>query len=329
MASTDIKDFTDAWIDDPARKGLFTKGRDPKTGRPTGAIMDTRFYKEAAAQGLLTPWDGSHGKVDVNGTYYNQVNTNGDSVGNAGKKYDYFETGVKIGMAVTGGYIAYGVATGGAATETGLTATASPSVDGSLASTQYAGIGTLPVGGPSVAGTAAISGATAVGTRVGSTVAGMGVGDWIKLGLGIGGTALDVIGRLKAGEAAKEVNDFNAKVADAQAADALVRGQQDEARFRAGVRVLIGSQRAGFAGQNVDVTQGSPVHVQADAAFLGELDAQTIKNNAAREAWGYKIEAQNYRMGGDNAQSAARFGAAASAIGGGYSLLQARYGWGR
>jgi hypothetical protein len=322
-----IQDFTNSWIADPARHGLLTKGRDPKTGRPTGAIMDSRFYKEAAAQGLLTPWDGTHGKVDVGGQYYNQVNTNGDAVGNAGKKYDYFETGVKAGMIATGGYIAIGVATGGTAAETGLTATASPSVDGSLASTQFAGIGTLPAVAPSGAVVGGV-GTFGVGAVAGSAGAGA-VAQWIQLGLGLGGAALSIIGQLKAGENAKAIGDFNAKVADAQAADALVRGQEDEQRFRAGVRTLIGSQRAGFAGQNVDVTQGSPVHVQADAAFLGELDAQTIKNNAAREAWGYSVQAENARMGGSNAQTASQFGAASTAIGAGYSLLQAKYGWGK
>jgi hypothetical protein len=91
--------------------------------------------------------------------------------------------------------------------------------------------------------------------------------------------------------------------------------------------VLIGTQRAGFAGQNVDVGQGSPTDVQGDAAYLGELDALKIRNNAAREAWGYRVQAQNARMGGQNAQTASQYGAAATLIGGGISLLASRYGW--
>jgi hypothetical protein len=146
--------------------------------------------------------------------------------------------------------------------------------------------------------------------------------------LGIAGSVLDILARLKAGEAAKELADFNAAMAEARARDALARGAEEESRYRQGVKVLIGSQRAGFAAQGVDVGVGSPVDVTADAAFLGELDALTLRNNARREAWGYRVEAENFRLGGQQAQTAARFGAASTVLGTTTSLLQARYGWG-
>lgn len=155
----------------------------------------------------------------------------------------------------------------------------------------------------------------------------------MPLGLFIGiaavGTAASVVGQVKSGNAAKRIGDYNAAVADAQAADALVRGQQDEEKFRQGVKTLIGSQRAGFAGQGVDVGVGSAVDVQADAAFLGELDALTIRTNAAREAWGYTVQAQDARLGGQQAQSASRYGAASTVLSGTTSLLATRYGWGK
>lgn len=150
----------------------------------------------------------------------------------------------------------------------------------------------------------------------------------IFIGLAAGGTALDVFGKIKAGNAANRIGEFNARVAETQAADALARGAEDEHNFRGQVRGLIGSQRAGFSGQNVDVGGGSALDVQADAAFLGELDALTIRNNAAREAWGYRQQAENARLGGQQAQSASRWGAASTIVGGAASLLQMRYGWG-
>lgn len=142
-------------------------------------------------------------------------------------------------------------------------------------------------------------------------------------------TVADVVGQTKAGNAAKSTGDYNAAVAELQAKDAISRGKYDEERFRQGVKLLIGSQRAGFAAQGVDVGVGTAVDVQADAAFLGELDAQQIKRNAAREAWGYEVEAENYRRGGQAAQTASRFGVAGTVLGTGASLLEARYGWGR
>ncbi len=135
-------------------------------------------------------------------------------------------------------------------------------------------------------------------------------------------TAVQVKGQLAQGKAAKKAGDaaldigrdvqdlenYNASVAELQAEDAIARGHDEEGRFRAGVRGLIGSQRAGFAGQNVDVGVGSAVDVQADAAFLGELDALTIRNNAAREALGYHVEAENATRRGQIALKQGQYG---------------------
>jgi len=81
--------------------------------------------------------------------------------------------------------------------------------------------------------------------------------------------------------AGHDVEHFEAaEIADLQAKDAIERGALDEQRFRQSIRATIGAQRAGFAGANIDVGYGSAVDVQADAAFLGELDALTLRNNA-------------------------------------------------
>src|SRR5688572_21516346 len=126
----------------------------------------------------------------------------------------------------------------------------------------------------------------------------------IMVGLMAGGTALQVYGQIKSGNAAKraategrDLELYNAQVAEESAKDATARGQDEAAKQAAMTRGVIGSQRAGFAGQNVDVNQGSAVDVQADAAYLGELDRQTILNNAAREALGYKQDAERHRRG--------------------------------
>jgi hypothetical protein len=106
-------------------------------------------------------------------------------------------------------------------------------------------------------------------------------------------------------------------------------------------RALIGEQRTGFAAGNIDVGFGSAVDVQEDAAFLGELDALTIRTNAAREAWGMRVEGEDLRKQaeiqrkeGANAAAAGRarqtgavLGAIGTGISGTSSLLQAKYGF--
>ena len=170
----------------------------------------------------------------------------------------------------------------------------------------------------------------------------------------LAGTAVSAYGQLKAGDQAKKAGeagqaaandqgalaDFNASVADLQASDAIARGTEAENRFRAGVRGIIGSQRATIASGNVDVGFGSALDVQGDAAKLGELDALTIRTNAAREAWGYKVQAEDLRRqgaisrkegvnlaaAGKSGQTQARLGAAGTLLGTGVSLLETRYG---
>jgi hypothetical protein len=160
------------------------------------------------------------------------------------------------------------------------------------------------------------------------------------VGSAIAGIGMQAYGQIKGGRAAQtaanaaaEREEFNAGLADQAAGDARARGAEEAGRFRAGVRSLIGSQRAGFAGQGVKVGQGSARDVTADAAHLGELDARQIVANAEREAWGFEMEAKDRRMGADVARrggqaaaSAGRWGAAGTVLGGA-NMLVSRYGW--
>lgn len=96
----------------------------------------------------------------------------------------------------------------------------------------------------------------------------------------------------------QQVYEMNAAVADWQAADAIARGREAEGLQRQGTRQLIGAQRTSLAAQGIDIESGSAADVQGDSAYLGELDALTIRNNAARAAWGYQVDAVNLRQQG-------------------------------
>ena len=171
----------------------------------------------------------------------------------------------------------------------------------------------------------------------------MGLMTGIAIASVIAGTAISARGQIKAGKAAKAAGEsaakreeFNAQVAEQQAADALVRGADEESRFRTSVRGLLGTQRTGFAGGNVVVGVGSARDVTRDAARLGDLDALQIRANAKREAYGYRMEAEDRRMaadvarkGGNAGATAAKWGAATTVLGASSSLLMSKYGWDR
>lgn len=172
--------------------------------------------------------------------------------------------------------------------------------------------------------------------------------------LAIASLAVSVYGQVKAGRAAKKagelqqdaanseaaLTDYNAGTAAVQATDATQRGELDEQRFRMGVRGMVGQQRAAAAANNIDVNFGSARDVQADATELGEYDALTIRTNAAREAWGFNVQAEdlhqraaivrkegvNAKAAGKSAATSAYIGAAGTVLGGTANLMQSRYG---
>ncbi len=129
----------------------------------------------------------------------------------------------------------------------------------------------------------------------------------ISLGMGAVGTGLSFMGQMgqqqaqqqaaSAGQAQAiyqaQVARQNQELANRQAADALQRGQVAEQSRRYQTRQQIGQQTAAFAAQGTDL-EGSPLDILGDTAAAGELDAITIRSNAAREAYGYQVQGLGY-----------------------------------
>lgn len=86
---------------------------------------------------------------------------------------------------------------------------------------------------------------------------------------------------------------INAELSTMQAEDALKRGENQARDYQTEVNNMLSDQRVAYAAQNVDITFGTPADVQKETRLKGALDVLTIKNNAWREAWGYKVEANN------------------------------------
>lgn len=87
----------------------------------------------------------------------------------------------------------------------------------------------------------------------------------------------------------EEVADQNKKVADAQAIDAERLGQIEASERRLKTRLQIASQRAAFGAQNVQQT-GTALDILGDTAMFGEIDEGRIRANAARRAWGFRMQ---------------------------------------
>ena len=158
----------------------------------------------------------------------------------------------------------------------------------------------LPDFGASLIALLGGGGAAAGGAAAGATSAASA----ISTAATIGSTLLGAAGAIQSGQAASaaskynaQVQEMNATLADRRARDAITRGQAEEQRKRTEVSRIMGAQKAAMAANGVDVGFGSPLDTLVDTATLGELDALTIRSNAYREAYDYKVDAVNKRAG--------------------------------
>lgn len=142
----------------------------------------------------------------------------------------------------------------------------------------------------------------------------------LMMALTIGSTIMGAAGQIQQAQSTAAANRYQAKVADMnaqisekRAKDALERGAKEEQQKRRENQQLLGKQQAAMAANGVDLTFGSPLDVIVDSSVLGELDALTIRTNAYREEYDYRVQAANQR-----AQGTMSRGAADSALAGGY-----------
>lgn len=128
----------------------------------------------------------------------------------------------------------------------------------------------------------------------------------VMLGITGASAGTQYLAQRKQGEYESGQMDVNAGLADTQAADAIARGKEAAGRQQMGVRGLIGSQRTALAAQGLETDSGTAANLQSDTAQLGELDRLQIEHNAAREAFGYKVDPANTRARGEQVRSSSR-----------------------
>jgi len=152
----------------------------------------------------------------------------------------------------------------------------------------------------------------------------------IMIAMTIASTAMSVAGSIQQGQAQAAQAKYNAAVArnnqmiaQQNAQDALDRGAAEEQQQRKKTQMLIGQQRANLAVQGADLSSGSALDLVGDIAATGELDALTIRRNAALEARQYQVQGMNYQaenqlqqMAAGNARTASYFDATTSLLDG-------------
>jgi hypothetical protein len=121
----------------------------------------------------------------------------------------------------------------------------------------------------------------------------------------------------------KQQYETNARLADMASDDATRRGDKAAEEHGKVTVSVSNSARAAAAAQGIDVDQGSSAQIQSDIQKMGALDVNTIKNNAWREAWGYRVNANDLRGRGAMAGMAGDFTSKMTMLTGGMKFLQA------
>ena len=129
--------------------------------------------------------------------------------------------------------------------------------------------------------------------------------------LSAGSTVNQTIGGIQSGNAilarsraTAQSDEWNARLADLQAQDAITRGSMDANATLDATRARVASARAAAGASGVDVSSGSALAVQAGTARTGAYDAMLIRVNAARQAWGFTTQGQFDRAQGQYARAA-------------------------
>jgi len=129
-----------------------------------------------------------------------------------------------------------------------------------------------------------------------------------------------------------KVDANNKKVSEWKAQDAIARGDIKEKQHRLKVSQLKGRQNAVISAGGIEVADGSALDILADTAWMGELDALTIRSNSEREAYDYRVQASNQgaqsqlnTMAGQNAATAGNYNAMTSLLSGAGSVADKWY----
>ncbi|MBI5900849.1 MAG: hypothetical protein HZB40_16710 [Rhodocyclales bacterium] len=124
---------------------------------------------------------------------------------------------------------------------------------------------------------------------------------WAGTAMQAGSLAMQVVGSMNQAEQQRSAYEYqsqvarnNAIIAEQNARLAQEQGAQDEQNQRLKVASFYSDQRAQLAANGIDLGVGSAADLLATTKFMGEHDALTIRDNAARRAWAYRAQSQDF-----------------------------------
>lgn len=148
------------------------------------------------------------------------------------------------------------------------------------------------------------------------------------ISIAVVGLGLTAAGQMQQASAAKAAANYqsqvaasNQQIATQNANYAAASGEQQAAISQQKTRADIGAIEAGQGSSGVDINSPTASAVRTSATEVGALDAQTIRSNAARTAYGYETQSTNFGNQASADQSQAANDLTAGYVGGAGGLL--------
>lgn len=121
------------------------------------------------------------------------------------------------------------------------------------------------------------------------------------MGIMAASAVVSAVGARNQAMATRNAAQMNQSIAEVQAQDATLRGEQEAQAINRNARQTVGAQRAAYAARGVDLGAGTPADVIDQTDFFGQADAATARSNAAKEAWGYRARGAGFAAEAANA----------------------------
>lgn len=150
----------------------------------------------------------------------------------------------------------------------------------------------------------------------------------IGLAATVAGGGVSAFSSILGGEAKKDMYNYqtavaqiNSKIAEQNADYSFRTGEIQAQQEGMKQKFLAGEIKANQGASGFDIKSGSSTAVRDSQQAIGEYDQALIRSNAAKQAYGYKVDAMNataqgevYRMAGQQAETAGILGGIGSLI---------------
>lgn len=102
------------------------------------------------------------------------------------------------------------------------------------------------------------------------------------------------------------IAEINARIMDSNARNTLRVGNIEESRVKLAGAQAKSSVKASIASSGIDLGSTTALARLTGNDLITEVDAQTVRENALRAAWGQRIDAGNLRRGAASARATAK-----------------------